>query len=189
MADLLFVLFMLITGLTGYRCGLFRDLTQFIIWLPLFVSAVYLCFHDATATEAVFMRQGSRLFITMVGITFFSSLVAHLMDIFIFREFFERRKPSLLGKRLGFFTGAARVYIMVLGAMLAHFIFTEEEIPYWLTDSSLFLKTAYNHAVDIEDYLMRKDVVNKEIILYDPKIEEEKRMKARRDELMQGLIN
>ncbi|MEC9292430.1 MAG: CvpA family protein [Pseudomonadota bacterium] len=188
MADLLFVLFMLITGLTGYRCGLFRDLAQFVIWLPLFVSSVYLLFHDATATEAVFMRQGSRLFLSMVGITFFSSLMAHLLDITIFREFFARRRPNTLSKRLGFFTGAARVYVMVLGAMLAHFTFTDEDIPYWLTDSSVFLKTAYNNAVDIEEYLMKKDVINKTIILYDPKLEEEKMMKERYDKLMQGML-
>jgi hypothetical protein len=179
---------MLITGLTGYRCGLFRDLAQFVIWLPLFVSTVYILFHDASATEAVFLRQGSRLFITMVGITFFSSLVAHLMDIFIFREFFERRRPNRLSKRLGFFTGVSRVYIMVLGAMLAFFVFTEEEVPYWLTDSSLFLRTTYNHAVEVEELLMKKDIVNKTIILYDPKEEEEKIMKERYDKLMHGMM-
>ena len=188
MADLLFVLFMLITGLTGYRCGLFRDVMQFIIWLPLFVSTVYLLFHDASATEAVFMRQGARLFIAMAGIMFFSSLMSHILDITVFRNFFERRMPNTLSKRIGFFTGAARVYIMVLGAMLAHFIFTEEEVPYWLTDSSYFLKTVYNHAVDIETYLMRKNIIDSTVILYDPELEKEKAMKERYDQLMNGIM-
>lgn len=179
---------MLITGITGYRCGLLRDMAQFIIWLPLFVSAVYLFFHDASATEAVFIRQGSRLFISMVGITFISSLMAHMMDIFVFRVYFDRRRPTRLAKRLGFITGASRVYIMVLGAMLAQFLFTEEDVPYWLTDSSYFLTGVYNNAVDIEGYLMRKDIFNKTIILYDKEKEEHERMKKRQEELMKGML-